>query len=315
MPVGDRRIGGGRSLGESDEVSRHYAGAVQDFGQVYSPVYEGYPAEQKRLELIQSALTRLDASTVLDCGCGEGTPMSSLHDTGLDVWGFDFVDAMVDATREKLESRRIGHRVWQGDISAPSAFTPVGVTSPHTYDATIAMGVFPHLDDEVKALSNMANATSDGGAVFVEFRNELFSLFTLNNYSHAFVRDELIRAEEAGSAHTEYRDQLGELLQQLERFYRMDLPPQRTGSPETPGYDEILSKFHNPLTVERLFHEAGLAVQQTYYYHYHALPPMFERAYPELFRRLSLDMEEDPTDWRGNFMASAFVVEAVKATG
>jgi hypothetical protein len=48
------------------------------------------------------------------------------------------------------------------------------------------------------------------------------------------------------------------------------------------------------------------------FYHYHCLPPMFEQAVPELFRRRSVAME-DPADWRGYFMASAFVVAGIRA--
>ena len=49
------------------------------------------------------------------------------------------------------------------------------------------------------------------------------------------------------------------------------------------------------------------------FYHYHALPPMLEAAAPELFRRASVAME-DPRDWRGHFMASAFVLVGRRPT-
>ena len=51
---------------------------------------------------------------------------------------------------------------------------------------------------------------------------------------------------------------------------------------------------------------------RTLFYHYHCLPPMFESAMPELFRRASLAME-NPEDWRGHFMASAFLVVGRRA--
>ena len=46
-----------------------------------------------------------------------------------------------------------------------------------------------------------------------------------------------------------------------------------------------------------------------------AVARLAARRFPALFRDLSLAMEADPSDWRGYFMASAFVVEAVKAGG
>jgi hypothetical protein len=40
---------------------------------------------------------------------------------------------------------------------------------------------------------------------------------------------------------------------------------------------------------------------------------MFAGAAPELFRRRSLAMEDNPRDWRGFFMASAFLIVARRA--
>jgi len=46
-----------------------------------------------------------------------------------------------------------------------------------------------------------------------------------------------------------------------------------------------------------------------HFYHYHALPPIFQSKHPQLFRELSLKLE-NPSDWKGYLMASAYVVEA-----
>jgi hypothetical protein len=40
---------------------------------------------------------------------------------------------------------------------------------------------------------------------------------------------------------------------------------------------------------------------------------MLESAAPALFREASLAMEADPTDWRGHFMASAFILVGKRA--
>ena len=52
---------------------------------------------------------------------------------------------------------------------------------------------------------------------------------------------------------------------------------------------------------------AGFGDVRVLFYHYHCLPPMFQADVPQLFLRESLAME-DATDWRGYFMASAFMV-------
>lgn len=89
----------------------------------------------------------------------------------------------------------------------------------------------------------------------------------------------------------------------------MDLPPVRTGKGGEPGYDEVVSRTHNPFVLRRQIEAAGFEDVRVLFYHYHALPPMFEATMPAFFREMSLAIE-DPEDWRGHFMASAFIVAA-----
>ena len=77
-------------------------------------------------------------------------------------------------------------------------------------------------------------------------------------------------------------------------------------------YTDILAKFRNPLSIgDELFKPCDFSVTDIHFYHYHALPPVFENKHPKLFRELSLELEK-PNDWRGYLMASAFVIEAKK---
>jgi hypothetical protein len=108
------------------------------------------------------------------------------------------------------------------------------------------------------------------------------------------------------SAGTEATPLDGALAMMSERF-RTDLPPHRKGKAGEPGYDEVLSRTHNPLILKERFAAAGFDDVQLLFYHYHCLPPMLEAAVPQLFRRQSVAME-DPKDWRGHFMASAFIL-------
>jgi hypothetical protein len=74
----------------------------------------------------------------------------------------------------------------------------------------------------------------------------------------------------------------------------------------------VLSRTHNPLVLREEFAAAGFADVRVLFYHYHCLPPMLQSAVPELFRRESLAIE-DPHDWRGYFMASAFLLAGRRA--
>lgn len=296
----------------AEQVKRHYAGAASSYSAEYQEGYAGYPANRKRLELLLKRLRTVSSRTLLDCGCGEGTPMRRIHELGLEVWGFDAVPEMIAQAKKRLGEIGLADRVWVGDLLDPESLQPRQGGIPTAFDVTIAMGVFPHLEDEATAMDQMAGVTRPGGRVFVEFRNELFALFTLNRYSFELFRDKLIQASRLETQYPEYLGDVRRVLKQLQQWFRMDLPPVRSGSAEVPGYDEVLSRFHNPFEVDRLFQGAGLEVVQKYFYHFHAFPPMYGRACPELFRSASLQREEDPTDWRGYVMASAFVVEAVK---
>ena len=81
--------------------------------------------------------------------------------------------------------------------------------------------------------------------MFVEFRNKLFSLFTFNRHTRDFILNDLL---------TGISPEVKKVVEEdLNSRLRMDMPQARMGSSEEPGYDAILSKFHNPFEVAELF--------------------------------------------------------------
>jgi hypothetical protein len=87
--------------------------------------------------------------------------------------------------------------------------------------------------------------------------------------------------------------------------------PEGEDSDENLTYDDIFAPFSNPFTVKNQWEKVGFGDLDTHFYHYHAMLPEFEEAYPEAFYEASLELE-NPDDWRGHLMASAFVVEGWK---
>jgi hypothetical protein len=146
----------------------------------------------------------------------------------------------------------------------------------------------------------------------IEARNQLFALFTLNRYSRNFFFESLVDlpALQAATDPTE-AEQLAAAVAMVERQFRLDLPPLRRGKEDEPGYDEVLSRTHNPFELRAAAEQAGLHDVEISFYHYHCLPPMAEATMPELFRRASVEME-NPKDWRGYFMASAFIISGYR---
>jgi hypothetical protein len=183
------------------------------------------------------------------------------------------------------------------------------------YDCIVSSGVLPHIPETIEAavIANIRDALQPGGHAIVEARNELFSMFTLNRYSHEFFLGKLLPLEELRKEAGAEADGLDAALSQVEGMFRTDLPPIRQGKENAPGYDEVLSRSHNPLLLQQQFLASGFHNVQLYYYHFHCFPPMVASKAPALFRRVSLQMEANPRDWRGLLMASAFFVVAERA--
>lgn len=269
------------------------------------------PVHQK---IIHDLVVASGARTLLDAGCGPASMLRSLGDLGAALYGFDLTPEMVAEARKVMVPHGVpAQHLWQGSVADPAAFrAPAG--DPSLFDAAICIGVLPHvpaaLDDEV--IANLRDAVRPGGLVALEARNQLFALFTLNRYSHDFFVNELIRPETLRGRAGADAGTLDLALGTLAERFRTDLPPLRKGKAGEPGYDEVLSRTHNPLVLKEHFAAAGFTDVRLLFYHFHCLPPMLEPALPDLFRAGSVAMES-PTDWRGHFMASAFIVAGIRA--
>jgi 2-polyprenyl-3-methyl-5-hydroxy-6-metoxy-1,4-benzoquinol methylase len=295
---------------ERSAVSRHYDAVATDYQKQYDTdhlldVSRPYPANHFRLQLLINSFATKGIKRVIEVGVGEGTPLSTLGKAGIEVWGFDISDAMVKASQARMRENDMDpdHIFW-GDIQDPTTYEHV-LTSGH-FDGLMAMGVMPHVADDDMVLENMAALVRPGGSVFIEFRNSLFSLFTFNRYTADFILNDLLQGVSS--------DVKAAVAKDIEPRLRMDMPPVRktvTGS-DAPGYDAILSKFHNPFEVQGLFAKHGFEQIKLLWYHYHPAMPYLENSMPKLFREEAVRLEHETSGWRGLFLCSAFVVEAVK---
>lgn len=283
------------------------------WGKSYYDEYYGDKAPYPPVfrDILAGLLRRDGVRTVLDAGCGSASFLRGLFGQGLELYGFDLTPEMVAEAREVFRKAGLPpRRIWEGNVLDGAAYRPPD--GAEAYDALVLSGVLPHIpeDAEERLLGNLRAAVRPGGLVLAEARNELFALFTLNRYTWEFFSGALLGADRLAARATEAeRADLDRCLAELRAHFRTDLPPVRTGKADEPGYDQILSRTHNPLVLQERFLRAGFAAPRVYFYHYHCLPPMFEARFPELFRRASLALE-NPTDWRGYFMASAFILAA-----
>lgn len=260
-------------------------------------------------DIVRNLLREARPRDILDAGCGPASMLRDLGDLGTGRYGFDLTPEMVAEARKVMAEQGIpAENYWQGSVLDDAAYRPPS-GSPSAFDAAICIGVLPHVPEGADrvVLRNLHRAVRPGGLLAVEARNQLFALFTLNRYSRSFFRDALINEERLRQHAGGESQALEEALEELDTRFRLDLPPVRKGYEDEPGYDEVLSRTHNPFLLHRLVEGVGFTEVRVLFYHFHALPPMLQECVPELFRRESLAME-DPEDWRGYFMASAFIV-------
>jgi SAM-dependent methyltransferase len=272
------------------------------------------PYPPVHLDLVKRLLAEREVKRLLDAGCGPASMLRHLVGPGREVFGFDLTPEMVSEARRVLGGLGVPpDHVWSGSVAVGSDFAvPSGKAE---YDCVLCSGVMPHIPEtlEIEVIENIHRALQPGGYAIVEARNELFAMFTLNRYSHELFFKQLLPVDDLRMRAADERDGLEAALVQLEGMFRTDLPPIRHGKGDEPGYDEVLSRSHNPLLLQQKFLAAGFRNAQLYYYHFHCLPPVVSGHVPRLFREVSLQMEDNPQDWRGLFMASAFFVVAQRA--
>jgi hypothetical protein len=169
------------------------------------------------------------------------------------------------------------------------------------HDDAIAFGVLPHVANDMLMLSNLRMIVGGKGKVFVEFRNKLFSLFSMNRHTYEFVIDDLLapvdpQLREATAA-------------ELRARLAMDVPP-RPKADAGISYEGIRAKFHNPFELQDVFDRAGFRNIRLHWYHYHPGLPFLEQATGALWREEAFKLEHETSGWRGYFLCSSGVIEA-----
>lgn len=291
-----------------DLVQKHYDAAADAYHAHYdrSAINDPgrpYPANSFRLNLLINAFAQHGVKSVLEVGSGEGTPLVTLARAGMDVRGFDLSPAMVERARANFRAHDLDEgRISWGDIQDPVTYSPLLAFGK--FDALLAMGVMPHIANDRFVLQNMKTLVRPGGRVFIEFRNKLFSLFTFNRHTRDFILDDLLAGVSPALKDRVAQDLQGRLA--------LNQPPVRDVPTDdgAPGYDAILSKFHNPFEVLDLFRDLGFSDAKLLWYHYHPAMPFLSDENRALYRTEAVKLENETSGWRGFFLCSAFVVEA-----
>lgn len=248
-----------------------------------------YPANDFAFDIAVPAMQADGAQRVIEVGIGHGNAIRRLTESGFDLVGFDHDPDRVEQSRVRMaEVNPDPKRVLLADINEPASYADLGTD----FDGLVALGVLPHVSDEVATLQNMRDLIRPGAQVFIEFRNSLFSLFTFNRLTLDFIVDDLL---------ADVNPKLKErLVAELGPRLDMDRPPASVDA----------RMFHNPFEAPALFAEAGFTEVQAHPFHYHATLPALAEHDSQEFMDASIALEHETSGWRGLFLCSAYLVQA-----
>lgn len=283
-----------------EKCIKMYDERVERYIETYQEDYKGYPGNKKRLAIILDIIRQNKPKNVLYVGCGAGIPLLKIiMNFQCNAFGVDFSSKMVARAKGVFQENGLDpNLIMVGDIEKLTTL-PEGL-----FDFAVSPGVFTHLEHDEIALTNLNRKLVIGGKAAIEFRNALFSLFSFNRFSYDFFMNDLLGEVE-----------FAELSQEsVDKYYRKKFNVAFNEEIEL-GFSRInngiVNKFHNPLNIEKLFEKFGFKLIKNYFYHFHVLPPRSGLVEAEEYNKKSISLE-NPLDWKGHFLASAFVSEIKK---
>jgi len=288
-------------------VASHYDGSASTYADQYNEdkiwTNEEYPANFFRLKLVRRILADAGVASLYEHGVGDATPLVTIAGDGIRVAGNDVSPEMVKFARANMTANGLDpETINLLDVQSHDAID-IERKRAGSFEAVMALGVIPHVEDDRWFVNSMDKFLEPGGRLLLQFRNSMFSMFTFNRLTKEFVMDELLPDVPEGIREIVSAD--------LDQRLAVDKPPKRT-RPTGDGYDEILSKFHNPFELYEIVKSFGYKDLQFHWYNYHPAYPMLAGSIdPTVYRQAQMDLEGDKS-WRGMFLCSAGVIEAVK---
>jgi len=284
---------------DKERVKQYYNQESSVYMDFYKKTWDEYPEQAIRLNFIIKILKQKKINNIYDVGCGTGGPMIKMLNNKIKAEGGDFAEKMVEEGKEELKKAGYNSNLLNKIDLEDRKTLP-----KKKYNSALALGVFPHILDQKKGLKNINFLLKKNGSAFISFRNDLFALSTLNEYSLDLFLNRLFNIKVFPK----------KIQQEVLKFYKDRLKTTVSIKKENGNvlYTSIMARFHNPLTLEEeLFKPCGFKITKIHFYHYHALPSFFQKKYKKIYDNESLKLEHT-NDWKGYFLASAFVVEAKK---
>jgi 2-polyprenyl-3-methyl-5-hydroxy-6-metoxy-1,4-benzoquinol methylase len=293
------------------DVKDHYDGSAPSYHEQYDPdkvwEHEEYPSSYFRLLKVIDILRERGAKTVYELGAGEASPIIAIREAlGVEIRASDLSPEMVRFGKENLTTHGMD----------PSWLTELNILDTDAvraeaarvgqFDAVIALGVIPHVEDDAWFVEAMSLFLKPGGTLILQFRNSMFSMFTFNRLTKELILDELLSPVPEAFRSVVATD--------LDQRLAVDKPPKRTWDKDAPAYDEILARFHNPFELAEVVKAEGFTDLSYRWYNFHPTYPMIANGIaPQEYRQAQIALEAD-TSWRGMFLCSAGMIIATKVT-
>lgn len=254
-----------------------------------------YPSDFKREQIFVKILEKHKPKKIIDAGCGSGMPLIDIKKRGFNIIGYDKAKNMVSEAKENLKKNKLSpDLVFHDDFENPKKI------KNNSVDCILGMGAFYYAKNVNKTLLNQKKKLKKNGRLIFSLRNRLFDVATLNNYTKIFL-DQIYEVKKLKKQWKKRYKNLTKNFSDRKKFNFKNID-------EKGVYNHIP---HNPLTINQEMAKLGLSVEGIYFYHFHAFPPEFENYDAHYFRKVSWKME-NPLDWRGFFLASAFVIDCKK---
>ena len=288
------------------DVARHYNTSADSYHEQYDAENlwnsAEYPSNLFRLQLVTRLLRDSGSTSLYEFGAGEATPLIRLHQAlGIHVAGNDISPTMVQLGKQNLARQGLDEAALSLiDVEEAGALEH-DLARHGQFDAVMALGVIPHVRDDAAFVASLAAFCRPQGTLLLQFRNAMFSMFTFNRLTKEFIIDELLTGIDPVFVDAVAHD--------LDSRLAVDKPPVRRRD-DGLGYDEILSRFHNPFELADVVRAQGFSDITFHWYNYHPTPPMLATQFSEhSYRKAQVALENEGT-WRGMFLCSAGVIQA-----
>jgi 2-polyprenyl-3-methyl-5-hydroxy-6-metoxy-1,4-benzoquinol methylase len=214
---------------------------------------------------------------------------------GFNIHGYDRSKNMVDAAKAKLIEIGLSEKL----VNIDNFEKPKHIKN-NSQDCILGLGTFYYTNKFKQTLINQKKKLKKNGRLIFSLRNELFNISTLNDYTSKYLKKIYPISRFSLETQKKFDTLINKtMISGKRRFKNID-------------DNKVFSLSHNPLTIKSyLKNEIGLSCENILFYHFHALPPKLEEYDKINFRKLSFKME-NPYDWRGNLIASSFIVDAKK---